>query len=104
MLLASIRAFIKTVAAPATPEALGAASIIFNDISFIAQKGFEVANTSDVFIQIQDNSGTWVDHRRLLPGQELNIIAPPGSAFRATDFRIRVLTANDGVRCEYSIS
>lgn len=100
---ASLRSLTKTVASTATPEALASATVQFTDIKFIGQKAFEVNNATDVLIQILDVTDAWVDHKRIAPGDEFTFVAPTDSAWRGTEFRIKVGTNNDGVRCEVSL-
>ena|SRR5437870_1389030 len=99
---ANIRTLTKTVAVPATPEVIAAAPTRFSDIKLIGQKGFETANAGDVFLQVRDATGAFVDLRRIAPNDEVNVVAPHGTFYLASEFQIRVLNAGDGVRCEYT--
>ena len=98
-----IRYLLKTVAASGTPEALGTSAIKFSDIKFVGENAFGVPNTGNVFLQVQDAAGTWTDTRTIAPGDTVSYVSPNRTCYRASEFRIRVATNGDGVRCEYSI-
>jgi len=94
--------FTKTVAASATPEALGDDDTIFASVLFIAQKSYGTDNTGNVHLQVKNAAGTFTDALPLTPGQIQPFAMDPGFEYRqlkASDFKLRVETNGDGVRC-----
>jgi hypothetical protein len=87
----------KTVAASGTPEELATSSIhLVAPILFIGQKGYDVANTGTVHIQVKDPDGTFRDAIKLTAGAEREW--PVSGFVFANEFKIRVETNGDGVR------
>ena len=101
---ASLNVNTKLVAAAATPEVLGAASILFNNIQFIAENAVGVSNTGNITIQLKNPSGTFTDAKVIEPGQAYNWPAPAHGYFDASQFTIKAAQDGDGVRYIYSLS
>lgn len=95
--------FIKTVAASGTPEVLGATVYQMHSIMFLGEYAFDTNNTGDVFIQVINSSGSWVDTLKVQPGQAVYWpITGLQGGLSPTDFRLRVTNNGEGVRVIYS--
>lgn len=99
---AILSSFYKTVASAATPEALGAATVLFNTGWFIAQKSATESNTGIVTVQFSstNNAGSLA----LYPSVSQRIIADGTSYFTANQVYLDVATAGDGVLFIYSLA
>jgi len=93
------RVIVKTVAAAATPEALGGSQRMAG-ITFFATKAVGTNNTGNVTIQVDGTTDAWV----MTPGDVFSWPAPPYEAgyYLASDFTIKVATDADGVVAVYS--
>lgn len=94
--------FYKTVASTTVPEAIGAATVLFNSAIVTASKSETDLNAGNITLQNSgvDNSGIW----ELYPGNSQQILAPLNSIFNAAQFFIDVTVAGDGVLFTYLLA
>jgi hypothetical protein len=87
---------IKTVAASGTPEFLDDNNTRIFGATFIGEKAFNTPNTGNVTIQVEGG-----DALLLEPGEMITWPQPPYEAgyWMPQDFKIKVATNGDGVRC-----
>lgn len=93
------RLLVKTVAASATPEALGSSLTRMNGMTFFGQKAAGTDNTGNVTIQMDGQ-----DAMILTPGAAHTWPMPTweGAYYLASDFTIKVATNGDGVVVVYA--
>lgn len=92
------RQLFKTVAAAATPEALGADKVLLKSLLFTAIPSLGGTNVGNVYIQTRNSAGVFVDAYELVPGAVIPWAMADGESIRASDFKIRVATDGDGVQ------
>ncbi len=90
----------KTVAATATPEALAADGTFFQAATLIGKKAARTLNTGTVYLGIGATNDTQA--LEILPGEVIEITAPPGQKYDLNDWYLDVATAADGVVIIYS--
>ena len=104
--MATPSVILKTVAAAATPEALGTTAQVFHGIVFLGYKGdATTANTGTVYVQLKelDTDGTLGSFADAIPipsggySAALNVSMMGVSELNAAQFQINVDNDGDGV-------
>lgn len=90
----------KTVSATGTPEALAADGTFFQTATLIGKKVARTNNTGTVYLGIGVTNDTQA--LEILPGEVVQITAPPGQKYDLNDWYLDVATAADGVIVIYS--
>lgn len=90
--------FFKTVASADTPEALGAATVLFNCAHFIGQKAEGTDNAG--VVRIDTGSAAF----EIYPGVGEAWTAPVQSYVTAAQFNVAVANDGDGVLCLYALA
>lgn len=90
----------KTVAATDTPEALAVDGTFFQTATLIGKKAARINNTGTVYLGIGATNDS--QPLEILPGEVVEITAPPGTKFDLNDWYLDVETASDGVVIIYS--